>query len=173
MLQRRAHYVMLAAGLMAMAGTAAAQSKVGIVNLQRAIVETAEIKKAQAEMEAKYKPRQDELEKMQRDLQTIQQQLRTMQGKLTPQAEQDLTLQGQRKQRDMQRLSEDLQGEVDHERNEILSRSGQRMRDVIQQLAQAKDLDVVVDAVDTLYFKAALDLTQEAIAAYDKAHPVK
>src|SRR5579863_2340084 len=57
------------------AGLAAAQAKIGIVNSARAISATAEIKKAQADLEARFKPRQDELAKLQQDLQTIQSQL--------------------------------------------------------------------------------------------------
>jgi len=162
-------FVLLAAGCV----TAAAQTKVGVVNLQRALLETAELKKASAALEAKYKPRQSEIEKIRKELEDLQQKLQSLAGKLTPQAEQEMTLQAQRKQRDLQRLSEDLQTDVDEERNEILTKTGQRMREIINKLAEAKGLDVVIDVGNTLYFKPALDLTQEATAAYDKAYPVK
>jgi Skp family chaperone for outer membrane proteins len=70
------------------------QTKVAIVSMQRAVLGCAEIKKASAEMEAKYKPRQQEMEKLQRELAGIQQQLQTNAGKLTPAAEADLNAQG-------------------------------------------------------------------------------
>lgn len=155
------------------AGIATAQTKVGIISVQRAVLDTAEIKKAQAELEAKYKPRQDLVEKLQKELAGIQNQLQTLAGKLTPQAEQELTIQGQRKQRELERTTEDLQGDVDRERNDILGRSGQRMQEVVKKLAEEKGLDVVIDVTNTFYFKPALDITKEASAAYDKAYPVK
>ncbi|MBI1788666.1 MAG: OmpH family outer membrane protein [Acidobacteria bacterium] len=163
----------LAGGAVWMAGAGWAQSKVAIINLQRAVLETAEIKKASNELEAKFKPRQQQMEKLQKDLQTIQQQLTTMAGKLTPQAEAELNQQGQRKQRDLQRLSEDLQADVDRERNDILSKATQRMQEVVKKMAEEKGYDVVVDVSNTIYFKPALEITTESIAAYDKAHPVK
>jgi outer membrane protein len=150
-----------------------AQTKVGIISLQRAVLESAEIKKASADLEAKFKPRQQEMEKIQRDLQSIQQQLQTNAGKLTPQAEADLNAQGQRKQRELQRMNEDLQGDVERDRNEILSKASQKMQGVVAKLAEAKGLDVVVDVTNAVYFKPALDITSEAIAAYDKAYPAK
>jgi outer membrane protein len=159
--------------LLAAAGPAAAQSRVGVVNFQRALLETAELKKASAALEAKYKPRQAEIERLRKELEDLQQKLQSLAGKLTPQAESEMTLQAQRKQRDLQRLSEDLQSDVDEERNDILTQAGQRMRAVINKLAEEKGLDVIIDAGNTLYFKAALDLTAEATAAYDKAHPAK
>jgi len=102
-----------------MAGAGWAQSKVAVISLQRAVIESEEIQKASAAMEAKYKPRQQELEKAQKDLQGIQQQLQAGQGKLTSQAEADLTSQGQRKQRDSQRMSEDVQADVECELNDV------------------------------------------------------
>lgn len=154
-------------------GLAAAQSKVGIINLQRAVLETAEIKKASAELEAKYRPRQQAMEKLQKDLENIQQQLQTMGDKLTQAAQVDLQTQGQRKQRELQRLDEDLRADVDRERNEILGRSTQKMQEVVKKLAEEKGLDVVIDVTTTIFFKPTFEVTTDAIAAYDKAHPVK
>jgi outer membrane protein len=144
---------------------------VAIINVQRAIIETAEIKKAQADLEAKYKPRTAELEKLQKELQDIQSQLQG--GKLNPQAEQELQARGQRRQREYQRVGEDLQGDVDRERNEILQKAGQRMNDVVKKIAEERGFDVVVDVTNTVYFKPAMEITADAIKAFDAAYPVK
>ncbi len=154
-------------------GVASAQVKVGIVNLQRAVVQTAEIKKAQVDLENRFRPRQEQMAKLQKELESIQQQLQSMQGKLTPQAESELTAQAQRKQREYQRLGEDLQGDVDRDRNEILQRTGQRFQEVVKKLAEEKGLDVVLDVSNTIFFKPALEITADAVVAYDKAYPVK
>jgi outer membrane protein len=163
--------LLLWAASMITAGAVSAQAKVGIINIQKAILDTAEIKKAQAALEAKYKPRQAELEGLQKELSDIQAQLES--GKVTQAAAQELQQRGQRRQREAQRKAEDLQGDVDRERNEILQGAGQRMTEVIRKIAEEKALDVVVDVNNTLYFKPALELTSEATAAYDKAHPAK
>jgi outer membrane protein len=149
------------------------QTKVAIVSMQRAVLGCAEIKKASADMETKYRPRQQEMERLQKELQGIQQQLQSNAGKLTPSAEADLTAEGQRKQRQLQRMDDDLKADVTAERNEILGSSGKKMREVVQKLAEEKGVDVIVDEQSTLFFKSALDLTADAIVAYDKAYPVK
>jgi outer membrane protein len=158
--------------LLASIGIAAAQSKVAIINVQNAVLETAEIKKAQTELEARFKPRQAQIENLQKELAGIQSQLQSAAGKLTQQQAETLQVTGQRKQRELQRLTEDVQGEVDRERNEILQRTGGRMPEVVRKLAEERGLDVVVDVSNTVYFKPALDITKEAIVAYDKAYPV-
>jgi outer membrane protein len=147
--------------------------KVAVVSLQKAVLESAEIKKANADMIEKFRPRQQEMEKLQHDLQAIQQQLQTNAGKLTASAESELTAQGQRKQRELQRLNDDLQADVNAERTDILTQSSRKMQEVVRKLADEKGLDLVVDVTSTVFFKPALDLTAEAIAAYDKAYPAK
>ena len=166
-----ARLVALAAALLAAASVGSAQTKVGIINLQRAVLESAEIKKASAEMENKYKPRQAEIEKLQKEIAGIQQSLQS--GKLNALGEQDANAQGQRKQRELTRITEDLQADVDRERNEILGKSSQRMQEVVKKLATEKGLDIVIDISNAVYFKDSLEITTEAIAAYDKAYPAK
>jgi len=108
---------------------------------------------------------------LQADLQSIEQQLNS--GKLNQQAAADLQSQGTRKQRDLQRLSDDLQQDFERDRQEILGKAAQKMRDVITKVAEEKGCDLVVDAGQSLYFKPALEITTDVIAAYNKAYPAK
>lgn len=163
--------LLVCSALLCFGQLAAAQTKIAIINLQKAVFETAEIKKADAEMQAKYKPRQDKLQQTQEQMSRIQQQLQTNAGKLTPQAEADLQAQYTRLQKEGQRLQEDLQADVTADRNDILSKSTQKMGDVVKKLAEEKGLDLVVDSQTTLYFKPAMDITADATTAYDKVNP--
>jgi outer membrane protein len=152
---------------------ATAQTKIGVVNFQKAILDTAEIKKASTDLQNKYKPRQDALEKVQRELTDIQTQLQASQGKLSASGEADLQARGQRKQREAERLNQDLQDDVNNERNVVLQRAGGRMTEIVKKIADEKGLDIVVDVTNAISFKPALEITVEATAAYDKAYPLK
>lgn len=147
--------------------------KVAIIDLQRAVFQTAEIQKADKEMQAKYTPRSQQLENLQKEIANIANQLQTGGSKLTPQQAADLQAEGQQKQREAQRLQQDLQDDTNHDREEILSKSTQKMNDVVKKLAEEKGLDLVVDSRTTLYFKPTMDITNDAIAAYNKAYPAK
>ncbi|WP_031497190.1 OmpH family outer membrane protein [Bryobacter aggregatus] len=155
-----------------LAVTLVGQAKVAILNTQKALLDTAEIKKAQADLEAKYRPRTDDLKRLDSELVDIQNRLNAGAGKLTPQVEGDLNAQGTRKQREMQRKQEDLQADVERDRQEILLKASQRMQEVVKKLSDEKGYDVVFDVANTVHFKPALEITTEATAAYDKAHPV-
>ena len=157
--------------VLGLAGLASAQSKVAIVNFQKAIGDTDEMKKTTAAIEARFKPRQDGLAKLQAELQSIDQQIGS--GKLNQNAIAELQVQGQRKQRDAQRLSEDLQAEFDRERQDILAKASEKMQKAVASVAEAKGLDFVIDTTQAVYFKPALDITPDAVAAYNKANPGK
>jgi len=146
-------------------------AKVAIINAQKAVVDTQEIKKDQATLEAKFRPRQQALENLQRELQSIQQQLNTT--NIAPDREAQLRADGTQKQKQLQRLSEDLQSDVNAERQDILGRAGRQMSDVVRKIAEQRGLDVVIDVTNTVYYRPALDITAEATAAYDKAYPPK
>jgi outer membrane protein len=146
-------------------------AKVAIINAQKAVAETAEIKKAQAALETKFRPRQQAIESLQNELQNIQKQLNA--GNVDPNREAQLRADGTQKQKELQRLGEDLQADVNSERQDILGRSGRQMTEVVKKLAEERGIDVVIDISNTIYFKPALDITAESTAAYDKAYPAK
>ncbi len=151
---------------------APAQTKVAVINLQRAVFECAEIKKADQDMQKNFKPRQDELDQLNKEIAALAQQLQAGQGKLTPQQEADLTAQGQKKQRELQRKTDDLTADSQAYRNDVLSKSSQKMTEIVKKIAEEKGFDLVVDTSTALYFRPAMEITSDAIAAYDKAYPV-
>jgi len=149
----------------------ASAQKIGVINLQKAVFDTAEISKAQADMNATLGPRQARAKQLEADLQSIAQKLQTDPGKLTAQAEFDLNAEGKRKQTELQRINEDLQADADKIRTEVLTKTTEKMQAVVKKLAEEKGLDLVVDAQVALYFRNTMDITGEATAAYDKAYP--
>ena len=161
--------------LFVIAGFALAQApgpaRVAIINAQKAVADTQEIKKDQAALEAKFRPRQQQIESLQRELQTLQQQANA--PNLAPAREAELQSTFAQKQKQLQRLGEDLQSDVNAERQDVLGRAGRQMTDVVKKIAEEQGFDVVIDVTNTLYYKPALDITAAATAAYDKAYPPK
>ena len=153
--------------LCAWPGQVAAQTKVAVISFQNALLATADMQKQSAELEAKYKDRQDELTALTAELQEIQAKLASATGAEA----QQLQIEGQRKQRTAQRLTEDLQSDVEFDRQNILNDASIRMRDVIQELRTERGLDLIVDGGSVLSVSALIDLTADATRAYDEKHP--
>ncbi|HLH44552.1 MAG TPA: OmpH family outer membrane protein [Bryobacteraceae bacterium] len=154
-----------------LASAAAAQTKVGVINLEKAMLDTAELKKAVVDLPLKYKPQQDQLERLQKEMADIQNQLQS--GKLNPSQQADLEATGAQKQRQAERLNQDLQDEVNNDRTAILQRAQTRMYEVVKKLCEEKGIDVLLSSAAAFYFKDAVEITAEATAAYDKAYPLK
>lgn len=163
---------LVCSALLAVAQIAPAQIKVAVIDTQKAVFDTAEIKKADADLQASLKPRNDRALQLNNELQSIQQQLQTNATKLTQQQADDLTADGQRKQRDLQRLQTELQEAADSARQDIIPRCTLKMKEIVKKLAEEKGVDLVVDTQVALYFKPAMDITADATAAYNKAYPV-
>ncbi len=153
--------------------TASAQMKIGSVSLSKALQETAEIKQAEADLKARFGPRQDELSALEKETAKLQQEYEANQQKYTEGALTELASRIQLKQRQLQRNTDALQEAVNRERQDILQRVGQRLQEVVKKVAEEKGLDMVVDAANLLYFKPTLDISADVTAAYDKAYPAK
>ncbi|MGD0014943.1 MAG: OmpH family outer membrane protein [Bryobacteraceae bacterium] len=163
-------WLVAVAGAAVLCGTAAAQIKVAVVDMQQAVLGAAQVRKALADMEAQFKPRQAQLEQLRSEIDGIGQRLQG--GRLPQQTANDLRVQAQRKQRDYERLAQDAQEELEAERNDLFTRNGQQMREVVRKLADERGFDLVVEAGSTLFAKPALDITRDAITAFDVAHPL-
>jgi outer membrane protein len=154
-------------------GLLSAQAKIGVVSLQKALQDTAEIKQAEGELKARFGPRQDELAKMEKEIAKLEQDYQQNQTKYTEAALAELTGRIQTRQRQFQRNSQALQDDVNSVRQEVLSRVGQRLQEVIKKVAEEKALDMVVEAGNTYFYRPTLEITADVTAAYDKAYPVK
>ena len=151
-------------------GTATAQVKIAVIDTQKALAQTEDIKKAQTDLEAKFKPRDDQMRKLQKELEDIQAQLNS--GKLNELGTQEMQTEGARKQRELQRVQQDLQEDVQNARTEFLQRASARMQEVVKKVAEEKGLDIVVEGSNTLFYKPSFDITADATTAYNKAYPV-
>jgi len=164
--------LLVCSALLAVSQAASAQIKIAVVDMQRAVFESAEIQKADAEMQATFKPRQEKINLLASEIQALQAQLQQANGKLTPAQEAEIQANGAKKQRELKYAQDDLTTDSEAFRNETLQKSSVKMNEVIKKVAEAKGLDLVVDTQMTHFFKPALDITSDVIAAYNKAYPV-
>ena len=166
--------MLVSAALLGLAHVAPAQApvKVAVINMQQAVFATAEVKKADADLQTSLKSKKDQADKLQADLTNIQQQLQTNPSKLSDQQQQDLQDEGQRKNREFQRITQELTEAADSARQDILPKATQRMVEVLKKLAAEKGYDLIVESSVTYFSKTGMDITTEATAAYDKTYPV-
>ena len=136
-----------------------------------ALLDIDEAKKANQDLQAEFKPLQDQIDQLQRKLQDDQTMLQSSEGKLSRAKEAELSGDIQIEQHKITNMQQDLQDGFQSKQNEIVQRMGTRMTEVISKLRDEKGLDAILDTAAAIAYNKALDLTAEASAAYNKAYP--
>ncbi len=152
-----------------------AQSKVGTINIQQAIVSTKDGQKASAELQTRFDPKRKEIEKNNVALQAKQQQLQKMgtvgSEEVKRKLAADIDLEGKRLQRD----SEDAQAEWDAEQQKLVNELGGRIMQVINKFANDNGYSMVLDIssqqTPVIWALPTIDITNDVIKLYDANAP--
>jgi len=120
--------LMLPGSVLAQAAPAASTggTKVGIINMQTAIVATNEGQRDFEALAKKFEPKRTELKGLSDDLDSMKKQLDTQGSKLNDDARADLVKKIEAKQKTLTRASEDAQSDLQAQQNEIAARSSRR-----------------------------------------------
>jgi len=152
----------------------AVTGRVGVINIQEAIVGTAEGKKALSEIQKKYEPRRNDLQRQEQEISALQDQLQKQVNTLSDEEKLRLQRELDEKQRLFKRAQEDAQADYQNDNQEAIRRVGQKMVRVINDYAQQNGFVLVVDDSQLpVYFVAkGNDLTDAIMKRYDAANPV-
>jgi len=153
----------------------AAQTKVGIIHIQNAIISTKDGQKAAAELNTRFQPKKAEVEKKQNAIAQLQDQLRKGSNTMSEEAKDKLMRQIDQDTKSLNREVEDDQAELDQAQSKVYQELGQRIMTVIDKYAKdngyALILDVSSQQTPVLYATNSIDITQDIIALYDKNAP--
>jgi outer membrane protein len=176
LITRIAGFATLALGLSLVAGAqTAVPTKIGIINIQAALVSTREGQKAQTDLQARTAPRQKELEKRKGEIDALRDTLSRTSNTGSPEQRERLMRDIDAKTKVFNRDVEDAQADLDQEQGRVLNELGGRMMKVIDQYARDNGYAVILDVssqqTPVIWFATATDVTKDIIVAYDKATP--
>jgi outer membrane protein len=159
-------------------GVASAQTtlKVGVIDMQKALLSTKDGEKAVAELRAKFAPKQQEFEKRQAELQAKQEQYRKTENTISEEAKATLARDIDAITKNLQRDTDDARQDVDQEQQRVLNELGGKMMQVLQKYSAEKQLTMVFDVSgqpnNILFASNTIDITRDIITMYDAAAPV-
>jgi len=180
-MRNRVWVLMLTIGLMVCPMYLGAQSapttgeKIGVVDIQQAILSTAEGKQAIQNLQKKYQPRETEINQRQQDVQQLQQQLQKQMTTLSADEQRRMQHDLQEKRTVLQRLEQDAQSSFQYDRDTVMRELGQKMVKVINQYASSHGFALVIDGsqVPVYYAAKGVDITPEIIKLYNSSHPAQ
>ncbi|TAM79465.1 MAG: OmpH family outer membrane protein [Acidobacteria bacterium] len=152
-----------------------AGDKIAVVDIQQAILGTAEGKQALQDLQKKYQPRETEINQRQEDVQNMQQQLQKQMTTLSADEQRRMQHDLQEKQTVLQRLEQDAQSSFQYDRDTVMRELGQKMVKVIDQYASGHGYALVIDGsqVPVYYAAKGVDITPEIVKLYDSANPAQ
>jgi outer membrane protein len=112
-----------------------APTKIGIIHIQNAILGTKDGQLAAKELEGKFLPKRQDIERKQSEIQTLQAQLRASSNTASEDAKNRLMRDIDSKTKNLQRDAEDAQAEFDMEQQKLLSEIGGKVMAVIDKYA--------------------------------------
>ena len=169
----RTFLITAAAGLCLAApvGAAHAQSKIGVVQIERIVRDSAPALRAQKKLEAEFSKREAELSKS-------AEQLKRMQDELEKEGVTMAEAQRRNKERDFNELTREFQKkqrdyreDVNQRRNEELSQVIEQANRIIRQIAEQEKYDIIFQ--EAAYANPRIDITDKVIKALDAKPPAK
>jgi outer membrane protein len=151
-------------------------TKIAIINVQQAIMSTADGRKAAGEMQTKFNPRQETLKKMQADIQALQDQMKKGSATMSDEAKAKLSGDIERKTKSFQRDADELNADIEQENGRLMQDLGGKMQAVWEQYLGQNGYAILIDVssqqTPVLWAAAAVDITPDIVKLYDQAHPV-
>jgi len=156
---------------------AGAQSpgKVGVINIQTAIVSTKDGQKAAADIQTRFNPKKAELDARQGEIRRLQDELNRGNNTLSEDARQKLMREIDQKTKAVTRDTEDARADLDQMDQKIMGDLGGRIQLVINKYAKDNGyvliLDISSPQTPVVFASSTIDVTKDVIEMYDKNSP--
>jgi|ERR1041384_137661 outer membrane protein len=148
-------------------------TKMGTINIERAIFASNEGQRDVETLSKKLEPKQTELKTMNDELEALKKQLNAQGEKLNDESRGTLVKQVEQKQKSFDRLVQDAREDAQNQQNEIASRILQKMAPLIVKYANDNGFGVIVDTSNpwpngpVVWAGPSVDITEPVIVAYN------
>ncbi len=164
----------MALGFVAPSAPAQTPSKVGIINMQGAMLATKDGEKARDALRAKFEPKGKDLQGRMDELNRLKDQLNKGANTMSAEARERLSREIDDKSKKYQWDSEDLQNEMQQEEQKMINEIGQRMVAIVDEYSKANTLAIVFDVSGqqspVLWAATGVDITTQIVEGYDKKY---
>lgn len=147
-----------------------AETKVGYMNLQRAIQGTKSGKKAKKRLEKEFKKRKKNLAKKESNLQKMGENLRKKKVALSQKAYYKKLEEFEKERRNYQQILQKNQFEIQKKERELTAPILKKLEKVVEKIAKKEGYSIVLDKSEQriLWGKKELDITDKVIKSFDR-----
>jgi outer membrane protein len=152
---------------------AAAQARIAIVDLQRALNEVEEGASAKSALKKEFDDKQKQLDTRQGELKQMKDELDAQSTMMTPEKKAEKVAELQRKLMEVQQIYMNLQQDLSKREQEATAKIFEKMAIILRQVGEEDGFDAIVERTAVPYFKPSLDVTNELIRRYNAAYGKK
>ena len=142
-----------------------AQGKIGFVNTERILRDSAPAQRAQKKIEGEFQKRDQELGRMAEQLKRIQDEMERTAVTMSDSQRRTKEREFGDMSREFQRKQREFREDLNQRRNEELARVVEQANRVIRQIAAQEEFDVVLQ--DAVYANPRIDITEKVIKALE------
>lgn len=151
----------LMAGLLACAGLAQAETRIGYVNTQRILADAPQAAKAKKKIEKEFEKRDQELTRLARQLKTLQESIEKSAVTMT-----EADRRGKERElgelgREFQRRQREFNEDMNLRQNEEMAAIFDRLNKAIKSVAEAEKYDLIIQ--DAIFASPRIDITDRVI----------
>jgi outer membrane protein len=145
--------------------------KIGIINIQQAIMATNEGQRDFQALEKKFEPKRTELTNANNEIENLTKKLNDQGAKLNEAARKELVTELENKKKSLNRSYEDAQSAWNDQQNDIANRIGTKLLEVLEKYANDNGYAVILDVggqqSPVLWASAATNITKAVVDAYN------
>jgi outer membrane protein len=146
---------------------ARAEMRVAVVDVQRAVMQTEDGLRAQANLKKLFDSRQQELNRKQTELQKQKEEIEKQTRVLSKEALQKRADEWQKQMVELQSVFVEYNKELEKKQKEITDPIFERVMGIVKRLATTENFDLVIDKQTVAYVRTDLDLTDKAVQIYN------
>jgi outer membrane protein len=155
--------------------TTPSPTKIGIVNIQEAIISTNEGKKELEALQQKFSPKHAELKNLNDEVENLKKTFQAQSDKLNDEERNTRAKEIEVKQKSLQRSYEDAQNDFQQAEQEMINRIGGKMLSTLEKYAKANGYAVVLDVSNpqtpVLWANQGTVITKELVDAFNTENP--
>lgn len=167
---KRVQWIILALLSWGFVAGASTNTKVGFIDLQKAVQATTQGKKAKENLDGDYKKRKEGLDKKKADIDKMGQDLEKKKSVLSEEVLNRKQMELQEEMMKFQKVVAENQMELQKKEKDLLEPIIEKMRKVIEKVANDKGFSMVLEkqGQNVLYAQKDNDLTDEVVKAFEK-----
>lgn len=162
--------ITIVAGILLTAGMAQAETRVGYVDMQKAIQATTVGKKAKADLEGEFNKKKKELEKKEADLKKMGEDMEKKKAVLSEEVLNKKQGEFQEEMMKYRDLVAKSQLEIQKKERDLTAPILEKMKDIIGKVAKEKKFSLVIEKTEqaVLFADSEVDLTNDVVQRFEK-----